>query len=223
MTSHPPDSAKGKAEHTQYLRCLAAGDRAAFWPLWRQHNDYLYRRCLIWMGGNPNDAEEALSRATLKAWEKLPVYADRIENLRAWLTRMTHNLCVDMHRERGRAAMPVGDIEELIASGSIRSRMESPETVLLRQELNCHLRTAISELPAGLREPFVLHHCQEQPYTQIASYLGLTNANARKRVQQARSQLKRRLSRYLNGREPAIARRRQNVPTRTALAATAAI
>jgi RNA polymerase sigma-70 factor (ECF subfamily) len=80
---------------------------SVFWQHWQQYRDYLYRCCIKWMGGNPIDAEDALSRAMLKAWEKVQQFAGEIANLKAWLTRLTHNLCVDIHRERSRAANKV--------------------------------------------------------------------------------------------------------------------
>ncbi|NES00222.1 MAG: sigma-70 family RNA polymerase sigma factor, partial [Symploca sp. SIO1B1] len=46
-----------------------------FWQQWEQYRDYLYRCCIKWMGGNPIDAEDALSRAMLKAWEKVQKFA----------------------------------------------------------------------------------------------------------------------------------------------------
>ena len=58
----------------------------AFWQRWEQYRDYLYRCCIKWMGGNPTDAEDALSRAMLKAWEKVQNYAGEIANFKAWLT-----------------------------------------------------------------------------------------------------------------------------------------
>lgn len=64
------------------------------------------------MGCNHTDAFEALSRATLKAWDKLPAYAEKITNPKAWLTRLTHNVCMDMHRERSRGAKGIESIEE---------------------------------------------------------------------------------------------------------------
>lgn len=67
---------------------------ATFWQLWEQYRDYLYRCCIEWMGGNPTDAEDALSRAMLKAWEKVQNYAGEITNFKSWLTSLTHNLCV---------------------------------------------------------------------------------------------------------------------------------
>ncbi|NET53152.1 MAG: hypothetical protein F6K09_32140 [Merismopedia sp. SIO2A8] len=85
------------------LKSLSAGDRSVFWLLWSHYQDYLYRRCFQWMGSKHTDAEEALSRATLKAWNQLPKYAHKITNLRAWLTRLTHNLCcfLDAYLHRG--------------------------------------------------------------------------------------------------------------------------
>ncbi len=53
---------------------LALDIRSIFWQQWQQYRDYLYLCCVKWMGGNPTDAEDALSRAMLKAWEKLQKY-----------------------------------------------------------------------------------------------------------------------------------------------------
>lgn len=84
------------------LKHLAQGDSSAFWILWMRYHGDLYNYCLRWMGGNREDAEDALSRASIKAWNALPKYADKITNPKGWLIRLTHNLCVDLHREKAR-------------------------------------------------------------------------------------------------------------------------
>ncbi|MEG4574223.1 sigma factor [Microcoleus sp. N3A4] len=92
--------------------CDRSSDRSqTFWQQWQQYQDYLYRCCVKWMGGNPTYAEDALSRAILKAWEKAQKFAGEIANLKAWLTTLTRNLCVDIHREHSRGAQRVEDIE----------------------------------------------------------------------------------------------------------------
>ena len=40
------------------------------WHLWQEERGYLYRCCVSWTG-NPNDGEDALSQATIEAWEKV--------------------------------------------------------------------------------------------------------------------------------------------------------
>jgi len=65
------------------LKRLFQGDRQVFWQLWLPHQDCLQKNCLIWMNGNIEDAEDAFSQATLKAWEQLFRHADRVTHLRA--------------------------------------------------------------------------------------------------------------------------------------------
>jgi RNA polymerase sigma-70 factor (ECF subfamily) len=178
----------------------------AFWLLWQQHRDYLYRCCVKWMGGNSADAEEVLSRAMLKAWDKLPNHADKIANLRAWLTRLTHNLCIDIHRERRRKAMQIDDIEEVAARGNsaVIFCVNSPEEALLHRELGKYIRLAIDTLPSRLRTPFILRYWHQIAYQDIAQKLALSLDNVYKRIQQARDILQKRLSRYLSGLDDAL-------------------
>ncbi len=49
------------------------------------------------MNGNLTEAEDALCGANLKAWENMQILALKIVNLKAGLTRLTHNFCIDIH------------------------------------------------------------------------------------------------------------------------------
>lgn len=165
----------------------------AFWQLWEQYRNYLDRCCLKWMG-NPTDAEDALSRAMLKAWEKIRDCTVEIKNFKAWLTRLTHNLCVDIHRERNQGvkqcdleAMAFEDAQELV------SQEENPALVAMQQELENFFCLAIDELPPRLRETFILHFKEELAYKEIAEKLSISYDNVRKRISQARAIL---LSRF---------------------------
>lgn len=196
--AHPVAAAADRLAESALLQQIARGDRAAVWQLWHRHRAYLYRRCLHWTD-HPSDADEALSRAGLRAWEKLPRYAEGIESPRRWLTRLTQRVCLDLHRERQRAAVPVADLDGVAADGSSGCE-ELPEARILRQELGTYLAGAIAALSPPLREPFVLRCCDELPYEDVAQRLKLTRANARKRVQQARAHLQRQLHPYLHER-----------------------
>jgi RNA polymerase sigma-70 factor (ECF subfamily) len=177
-----------------------------FWRLWEQYRDYLYRCCLKWMDGNAIDAEEALSLAMLKALEKLPDYAGKIKNLRGWLTSLTRNLCIDIHRGRRRKARQMESIEEVIVKGNeaVISSFDSPELGILRQELGHYIRRAIDSLSSRLRTPFILRYYHEISYQDIAQQLALSVDNVYKRIQQAREILQKRLSRYLSGLDDAL-------------------
>ncbi len=64
------------------LKLISQGNHDAFWQLWLLHKDYLYYRCLSWMGSNHTEAKNLLSQASLKAYEKLPHYASKIINVK---------------------------------------------------------------------------------------------------------------------------------------------
>jgi len=48
------------------------------WHLGQEYRGYLYRCCVRWRD-NPNDAEDALSQATIEAWEKVGEGAAQFE------------------------------------------------------------------------------------------------------------------------------------------------
>ncbi|MDJ0714622.1 MAG: RNA polymerase sigma factor [Prochloraceae cyanobacterium] len=186
----------------QYLlQCITQGNRQAFWKLWLLYENYLFRRCQMWMGGNDIDAEEALSQARLKAWEKLPNYASKITNPKAWLTRMTHNLCVDIHRERQRRAKNIESIDAITVADSeiMASNSDSPESGILRQELKIYIRRAINALPPRLQEPLILLCYYQISYADIAKKLILSENTVYKRIQQARTILRKQLNKYISG------------------------
>ena len=190
------------AENIQ-LRGLPQSDHANFWQLWEQYQDYFYSRCLQWMGGNSIDAEDLLSRAMLKAWNQWPKYASQITNPKAWLTRLIHNLCMDIHRKCKRSEQVIENIEEIkfADNATLTSSVESPESDIYRREMRAYLYHTIDALPRRLRDPFILRYCQEKSYRHIANQLVISEENVYKRVQQARSILQKQLNKYLAGED----------------------
>ena len=170
----------------------------AFWQQWQQYRDYLYRCCIKWMGGNPTDAEDALSRAMLKAWEKVQKIGVEIDNFKSWLSTLTHNLCVDIHRERSRGANRVEDIE-LYASSveqGLVSFEDTQDCAMETGEKRIVIRRAIDNLPSRLRETFILHFYRELSYQEIAQQQEISYQNVCKRISQARKILREELRGY---------------------------
>ncbi len=188
-------------------QCVRPSDTSTnFWQQWEQYRDYLYRCCLKWMDGNATNAEEVLSRAMLKAFEKSQNYTDAITNLKAWLTRLTYNLCMDIHRENKRLRDKVESWEVMIEKGEegLPFFSHSPETAALRCELAAIIHRAIDDLPALLREPFILHFIEEKSYLEIVQKLGISYDNLRKRISQARKILQKPLTTYLSGADSSL-------------------
>jgi len=174
-----------------------------FWQLWELHRDYFYQRCLQWLGSNSHDAEDVMSQVMLQAWNKWSKYATQIKSPKAWLTRMIYNFCMDIHRKRQREATKIENIEDLKFEdySALYSRINCPESNLLDLEMRAYLRHKIESLPTRLRQPFVLHYCQEKSYPDIAKQLVCSEDNVRKSVRKVRRILQRHLKRYLAGED----------------------
>jgi RNA polymerase sigma factor (sigma-70 family) len=187
--------------HIQVVEVGKLFSSTEFWQLWEEYQDYLYRCCLKWMGKNSTDAEDALSRAKLKAWEKVQNYAVKIVNIKAWLTRLTHNICVDIYREHSRNAKTLENIE-LYASDEQQGVVffdNTPEKALETNEKKIVIRQAINSLPSRLHKTFILHFYQELSYQEIAQQQNISYQNVCKRISQARAILREDLRGYFIG------------------------
>lgn len=176
------------------LKSLSQGDRQVFWQLWLPYEDYLQKNCLIWMNGNVEDAEDAFSQITIKAWDQLFLHADRITHLQAWLMRFTYNFCMDIHRTNKRKAIAIESIEEFAEENITVDPLElSP----LNDELEIRIRLAINALPIRLRSPFLMRFEEGISYADIAQKLNISRDNVYKRISQARVILQTQINAYL--------------------------
>lgn len=177
----------------------SAKTEEVFWQQWLQYQDYLYFCCLRWMGGNLADAEDALSSAMLKAWEKQQKSEKKVINFKAWLTRLTFNLCVDIHRKRSRSANPVDNMDIMSEEQRLFSLEITPEKALEEKEKKKVIRHAIENLPIRLRQTFILHFYEEMSYAEIAQRQDISYQNVCKRISEARTILRKKLRIYFIG------------------------
>jgi len=175
---------------------LTKDSHKAFWRAWNEHRDYLKRLSMMWMNVSSMDAEDALSLATLRAYEKYNDHADQINNERAWFARLLHNICIDLHRANSRRFRLNEKVKEVVEiDNSPTENVDlSPEGELLNSELGRFIYEAIETLPVKLKVPLVMRLVEGEEYAVIAEKLCISNDNARKRVQQARAILRRQLS-----------------------------
>ncbi|NEQ75341.1 MAG: sigma-70 family RNA polymerase sigma factor [Okeania sp. SIO2C9] len=185
---------------TLALNCAEKTEQE-FWQQWLKHQDYLYFCCVKWMGGNLTDAEDALSRAMIKAWEKVQKNPTKIDNFKAWLTKLTYNLCVDIHREHIRGANRVDNIEDytFAEEQELVLVQQRPDSAIEEQEKRIVIRHAIDNLPIRLRETFILHFCQQLSHQEIAEQQNISYDNVCKRISQARKILQKELREYFIG------------------------
>ncbi len=175
-----------EVEDRDLLEAIIEGNLDAGWTLWQRHTGHLYAVCFAEMRGQKADAEDALAQSMIKAVTKLPVFAGRIVSARAWLRRLTRNVCKDMQREREREKRLAEDVRAVDGQG-----LRSPNELASGGEWQtCDPTVLLERLPDRLREAFALRVLQQLRYEDIAARLQVTCVTARKRVQQARELLR---------------------------------
>jgi len=157
-----------------------------------RHRPHLHAVCFRQMQRVRADADDAVSRSMLLAHAKLPEYAQEIVDLEAWLTRLTCNVCLDIKKERGRGARKAASLDEraLMRREATLPEPPSPEDTCLLTQVRDKIRIAIEQLPPAIRIVAQLRFVDEASYSHISEHLQITEANARKRVQQARALLR---------------------------------
>lgn len=187
--------AQPRAGERSLLQRVSQGDREAFWRLWMMHRPHLLAVCYRQMRPVHEDADDAVSRSMLLAQAKMPFYAAQIIDVEAWLTRLTCNVCLDIKKERCRGSRKADPLDERILSrreATLPPQLSPEENVVLAQ-MGTRIRSAIEALPQPLREVADMRFLQDLGYSVIAERASITEANARKRVQQARELLRPRL------------------------------
>lgn len=178
-------------------------NKNTFCQEWQAHQVYLSHCCLKWMNSNPIDAEEVLSQAMLKAWNEWQNYENKIKYPKAWLTQIVHNFCLDLHRKRKRNALKIENIDQIKIENypAIYSNLEFNEPNIIDLEFQEYIHHKIDSLPPRLRETFVLYHCQNKSYQEIAKLLVFSEENVRKSVRKACRILQKHLIKYLAGED----------------------
>lgn len=160
------------------VRRAQQGDEQAFEELVRLHLADVYRFALN-VVGDPTAAEDVVQEAFLKAYRALPRFRWQAK-FSTWLFRITRNCAIDALRrnalqERLRRLAPV--------------EAEKPDP-----SLRTALRAAVDDLPADLREVFVLVEVFGYSYPEAGSILGSPVGTVKSRMHRARQALTRSLS-----------------------------
>jgi RNA polymerase sigma-70 factor (ECF subfamily) len=163
-----------------------------FWNLWENDRQVFFGKCLKIMNGDVCEAEDALSAAMLKAWEKMNLYREKIINFKGWALRLTENVCLD-HLRKHRRLVCYDEIPESLTPKEFdhgHFLMESTEKYQSREALFEGIFEFLHGLPRRLRDPALLRFLFSVSYRDMARRLHITEENARKRVQVVRSALK---------------------------------
>src|SRR6058998_2689318 len=153
--------------------------------------DSLYRTALR-LTRVPADAEDLVQETYLKAFRA----AERFEpgtNLKAWLFTILHNTARNRARDRARDTVAIDSeaVDRAADAPPVGSagRVETPESLLLRDTLGPELQAAIDALPPVFRQAVWLRDVEEFTYAEIARMLDIPAGTVMSRISRGRRML----------------------------------
>ncbi len=162
----------------------SGGDMSAFEDLYRRHFRRVYSLALR-MTGKPEEAEDLTQETFTHLYKKIGSFRGE-SAFTTWLHRMTVNQVL-MHF-RKRKSRPEFTMDEdqtpiqIVQGTENQNRMPIVDKIILEN--------AISKLPPGYRNVFVLHDVEGHEHGEVAKMLGISEGTSKSQLHKARLKLR---------------------------------
>ncbi len=147
------------------------------------YSDELYRYCYFRLGKNKERSEEIVQDCFMKTW-KASIEGEDIQNVRAFLYRIAHNLVVNEYRDAKHHAS-LDEMSETIGFEP-GSDMKSAEEEL---EASMAIRL-LDTLSSPYREIMVLRYVNDLPVKDIAALLNESESAVSVKIHRAIKKLR---------------------------------
>ena len=171
---------KYSLKHQDLVKACKRGDQKAQFELYRLYNAAMYNTTLRIIG-DPDDAEDVMQEAFLKAFLKLNSYRGEV-SFGAWLKRIVVNKSLDFLRlKREQTSLEeVGEPEEVPE--------ETPTVIDVAYRADT-IKKAIYALPEGYRIVLSLILLEGYDHEEVSGILQISNATSRTQYHRAKKKL----------------------------------
>ena len=189
------DPRSGKADSDQMLvERVQRGDKTAFDVLVRKYQQKIIKLVTRYV----HDGTEALDvaqEAFIKAYRAIPGFRGD-SAFYTWLYRIAINTAKNHLVAEGRRPLDHGvdlqDPEQYDMQARLRD-MDTPERLLLTEEIQRTVESAIEQLPEDLRTAIILREIEGLSYEEIAEAMSCPVGTVRSRIFRAREAIDNRL------------------------------
>jgi RNA polymerase sigma-70 factor (ECF subfamily) len=168
-------------------------NRNIFNELLKEHKDRIFSYACYFLRDR-EDAEDVTQEVFLRLWRSCDV--ENRQKAAAWMTRVTHNLCIDWKRRRKTASRHLRswDSSELENMPKLSGAGTDPERDMQLSQTQTMLLDAMAELPADSRSYVLLHYWQGLTFREIAGNLGVKESTVKVKVHRARKAMRRKMA-----------------------------
>ena len=152
--------------------------------------------------GNPNDAEDLLQEATIRAFRFFDKFDDRY-SFQNWLFRILANTHIDIVRRRSRFKTVSIERPEGTPAWDVADLNGDADQELLAGYLEAPLQNALMAINAEFRMAVLLADVEGMAYEEVAEVMQTSVGTVRSRIHRGRKQLRA----YLSKHSPELAKR----------------
>jgi RNA polymerase sigma-70 factor, ECF subfamily len=183
------------------VRRVQRGDKGAFDALVLKYQHKLVKLVMRYVR-NPAEAEDIAQEAFIKAYRALPQFRGD-SAFYTWLYRRAINIAKNAFVSRDRSPIEYDlDRNNTDESYDMQGRMKDPDTpegLVLTDEIRSTVNSAIDALPEDLRTAIVLRELEGLSYEEIAATMDCPVGTVRSRIFRAREAIDRRLREVFEG------------------------
>jgi RNA polymerase sigma-70 factor (ECF subfamily) len=183
------------------VRRVQRGDKGAFDALVLKYQHKLVKLVMRYVR-NPAEAEDIAQEAFIKAYRALPQFRGD-SAFYTWLYRIAINTAKNAVVSRDRSPIEYDlDRNNTDESYDMQGRMKDPDTpegLVLTDEIRTTVNSAIEALPEDLRTAIVLRELEGLSYEEIAATMDCPVGTVRSRIFRAREAIDRRLREVFEG------------------------
>ena len=183
------------------VRRVQRGDKGAFDALVLKYQHKVVKLVMRYVR-NPAEAEDVAQEAFIKAYRALPQFRGE-SAFYTWLYRIAINTAKNAVVSRDRSPIEFDlDSQNTDESYDMQGRLkdsETPEGLVLTDEIRSTVNAAIDSLPEDLRTAIVLRELEGLSYEEIAAAMGCPVGTVRSRIFRAREAIDRRLREVFEG------------------------
>jgi RNA polymerase sigma-70 factor (ECF subfamily) len=188
------------ASELSLVRRVQRGDKGAFDALVLKYQHKLVKLVMRYVR-NPAEAEDIAQEAFIKAYRALPQFRGD-SAFYTWLYRIAINTAKNAVVSRDRSPIDYSIDRNNEESYEMQGRMkdsETPEALVLTDEIRSTVNAAIEALPEDLRTAIVLRELEGLSYEEIAAAMDCPVGTVRSRIFRAREAIDRRLREVFEG------------------------
>ncbi len=181
--------------HEALLPSVARGDTSAFEALYDRYSSTLYA-LLLRILANPEDAQEVLQEAFVKAWTNAKMFDASRGSEVAWLISIARSRGIDRLRSRRIRSDRENDAgREISIHSSFVESTTGADKAVQSQEGRA-VRSALAELPEAQRVALELAYFEGMSQSEIAEKLGEPLGTIKTRMQLGMKKLRERLQAF---------------------------